>query len=680
MTSAKIFISYAHQDKSIAEELRSHLRVLERTKSIDIFYDADIMPGQEWDRQIRRNLEEANIIVFIVSANFLASDYTYGIELQSALDRQKRGLAKIIPVIARACDWESTPFGQLQVLPSRGRPITSFSDPDEAYLQVVQSIRYSIDDISSTHNITISNSKNITSGNIVVGDNNVIIGSSGNLRIGKLSQENVTDVFPLSGVPTITFVEPVSFKKLISSIKHKGRGIVIEGPSGIGKTSAIKKAIERIGLSNNEYKYLTARDPSNHDAIKKISEWHNGIVIIDDFHRLEESIKASIADYLKLLADIETSNKKIIIIGIPNTGIKLISFGHDLATRIDIFEFSKVDSQRISELIEKGENALNIKFDKKSDIIIASNGSLGIAQYLCHYSTIEDDVFETQKTTKLISSNLTDVIESVKKVVSTKFDEFVFLFSRLGGNKDRTSIKLLKELALTDNGTINLERFKNKRPELSNGIDLLLNGDLIEGLWKKNQECKNFLFFDQVTSDLVIDDPQLLFYINNTTESHLSNVSGKKEVKKREKVFISYSHKDAFFFERLMVHLKPLFRDGIVDIWSDIRIKPGEKWNKEIEKALEETKVAILLISADFLASDYINENELPNLIKANSVEGAVIVPIFLGPVNLNRFENITQYQGVNTPNTTLIDMDKNQQEKLFVKLSQTIESVYNIA
>ncbi|MFT4017913.1 MAG: TIR domain-containing protein [Agriterribacter sp.] len=679
MTNSKIFISYAHQDKSIAEDLRSHLRVLERTKSVEIFYDANIKPGEEWDRRIRRNLEEANIIVFIVSANFLASDYTYGIELQFALDRQKRGLAKIIPVIARACDWESTPFGQLQVLPSRGRPITSFSDPDEAYLQVVQTIRYSIDDISSTQNITTTTTTT-TIPPVIVGDGNVIIGSSGDLKIGKLSQENITDVFPLSGVPTITFVEPVSFKKLISSIKHKGRGIIIEGPSGIGKTSAIKKAIERIGLSNSEYRYLTARDPINHEAIKKIREWHNGIVIIDDFHRLEESIKASIADYLKLLADIETSNKKIIIIGIPNTGIKLISFGHDLATRIDIFEFSKVDSQRISELIEKGENALNIKFDKKSDIIIASNGSLGIAQYLCHYSAIEDDVFETQKTTKVISSNLADVVESVKKVVSTKFDDFVFLFSRLGGNKDRTSIKLLKELALTDNGTINLERFKNQRPELSNGIDLLLNGNLIEELWKKNKECKNFLFFDQVTSDLVIDDPQLLFYINNTTESHLSNVSGKKEVKQREKVFISYSHKDAFYFERLMVHLKPLFRDGVVDIWSDIRIKPGEKWNKEIERALEETKVAILLISADFLASDYINENELPNLIKASSIEGAVIVPVFLGPANLNRFENITQYQGVNSPNMTLIDMDKTEQEKLFVKLSQTIESVYNIA
>ena len=180
---------------------------------------------------------------------------------------------------------------------------------------------------------------------------------------------------------------------------------------------------------------------------------------------------------------------------------------------------------------------------------------------------------------------------------------------------------------------------------------------------------------------MVIDDPQLLFYLNNTSESHLSSLSGKKDIKKREKVFISYSHKDIAYYDRIMVHLKPLFRDSQIDIWSDKRIKPGEKWNKEIESALEEAKLAILLISADFLASDYINEKELPSLIKASSLEGAVIIPVFLKPGNLNRFENITEYQGINTPSTTIIDLPENEQEKLFVKLSQRVEEIYsNIA
>ena len=342
MKKTKIFISYSREDERIVQELRSHLKVLERTGEIDLFFDSEIKAGENWDQIIRQRFEDTDIILFIISAAFLSSDYTYGIELRYALNQYEKGLVKIIPIIARACDWKSTPLGQLQALPSNGVPITNYKDTDEAYLQIVQAIKYSISDFTSTKNIATN-----TSIPQIIGDRNIIIDSSGELKIGDLSQENVTDVFPLSGVPTITFVEPVSFKKLISSIKHKGRGLVIEGPSGIGKTTAIKKAIERLGLSETGYKYLSARNPDNIELIKSIRDWHSGIVIIDDFHRLDDLLKSLIADYLKFLADIETSIKKLIIIGIPNTGIKLISFGHDLATRIDIFEFSKINSDKL---------------------------------------------------------------------------------------------------------------------------------------------------------------------------------------------------------------------------------------------------------------------------------------------------------------------------------------------
>ncbi len=127
-----------------------------------------------------------------------------------------------------------------------------------------------------------------------------------------------------------------------------------------------------------------------------------------------------------------------------------------------------------------------------------------------------------------------------------------------------------------------------------------------------------------------------------------------------------------------MVHLRPLFRDELIDIWSDKRIKPGQIWNKEIEKALEEAKIAILLVTADFLASDYVSEKELPLLIKASADEGVTIVPIFIKPANLNKFENITRYQGVNTPSITILDMAENDQEKTFVKLSEAVEQYYN--
>src|SRR6218665_3206938 len=87
-------------------------------------------------------------------------------------------------------------------------------------------------------------------------------------------------------------------------------------------------------------------------------------------------------------------------------------------------------------------------------------------------------------------------------------------------------------------------------------------------------------------------------------------------------IFISYSHKDAEYLERLLVHLKPLERDGLIDTWVDTRLLAGDRWKKEIDAALKKARVAVLLVSADFLASDFIINNELPPLLKAAEEQG----------------------------------------------------------
>jgi len=141
----------------------------------------------------------------------------------------------------------------------------------------------------------------------------------------------------------------------------------------------------------------------------------------------------------------------------------------------------------------------------------------------------------------------------------------------------------------------------------------------------------------------------------------------------RKKVFVSYSHRDRDWLERLQVHLRPLERRGPVELWDDTKIRPGDEWRKEISNALDSAKVAVLLISSDFLASDFIAENELPPLLAAAEKDGVLILPLILKPSLFEETESLSKFQSVNPPSEALINLSPGKQEEYFVKLSKAI-------
>jgi len=134
----------------------------------------------------------------------------------------------------------------------------------------------------------------------------------------------------------------------------------------------------------------------------------------------------------------------------------------------------------------------------------------------------------------------------------------------------------------------------------------------------------------------------------------------------RDKIFISYSHKDARFRQRLETHLKSLTTSA--SFWSDEKIEAGDDWEKEIHKAMNEAAVAILLVSADFLASDFIRDIELPALYKAEKENGIIIIPVMLYSCNCG---DLMKYQYINTPDKPVGGLKKAKQEEVFAKLSK---------
>jgi hypothetical protein len=140
------------------------------------------------------------------------------------------------------------------------------------------------------------------------------------------------------------------------------------------------------------------------------------------------------------------------------------------------------------------------------------------------------------------------------------------------------------------------------------------------------------------------------------------------------RVFICYSHKDKRFLEQLQVHLKPLQREGTIDVWDDTRIMAGEDWRAEIRLAVESAKVAVLLISADFLASDFIATDELPPLLLRAEWKGTTILPIIVGPCRFQETKALSRFQAVNNPSKPLRGLSPFERDKIFLELSQRIE------
>lgn len=141
----------------------------------------------------------------------------------------------------------------------------------------------------------------------------------------------------------------------------------------------------------------------------------------------------------------------------------------------------------------------------------------------------------------------------------------------------------------------------------------------------------------------------------------------------RTKVFVSYSHRDREWLERLQVHLKPLVQSGAIDLWDDTRIEAGDAWRTEIEQALAETRAAILLVSADFLASDFVAGSELPSLLAAVEDEGVRILPVILSASLFEETPQLNRFQAVNPPSRPLIGMARVDQEALLEKVARTV-------
>jgi CheY-like chemotaxis protein len=146
----KVFFCYSHRDEQMRDRLDAHLSTLKHMWIVQTWHDRKISVGEEWDKSIDRYLKTADLILLLISPDFLRSEYCYRKEMAHALERHNKGDARVIPVILRPVDWENAPFSILQALPTDGKPITRFSNRDEGYLAAARGIRKAAEELSAS--------------------------------------------------------------------------------------------------------------------------------------------------------------------------------------------------------------------------------------------------------------------------------------------------------------------------------------------------------------------------------------------------------------------------------------------------------------------------------------------------------------------------------------------------
>lgn len=138
--TVNVVFSYSHKDEELRDQLAAHLKILERNHVISSWHDRKILPGDEWKNAIDTNFQRADVILLLVSSDFISSDYCYEIEMREALARHEKGEAKVVPIIVRPCRWQIAEFNKLQALPKDGKPITEWDNVDKAWLNVEEGI------------------------------------------------------------------------------------------------------------------------------------------------------------------------------------------------------------------------------------------------------------------------------------------------------------------------------------------------------------------------------------------------------------------------------------------------------------------------------------------------------------------------------------------------------------
>jgi hypothetical protein len=345
----KVFISYSHKDEAFRNDLEDHLAMLRRKNIISVWHDRKIIPGENWKGKIDENMESADIVFFLISSSFLASDYCYDIEVKQAIENQLAGKCQIISIIIRPCDWQECEFSQFQAVPKDAKAIDKWDDQDEAWLDAISSIKVHLKEfkIEETHSkVEVDSDVLIINEKTLEWLNDTEISLS-NRRVNKVSLD---DVFVVPDVEFQNLNKDENLKiKNTKFLLDDDAFYLISGEEQQGKTSLLKyffKALlklEKIPIyidaskvKRSDLKYVISKSASEQYESLDVDEYmrsSNSFLLIDNIDRLQINDK-----YRAIFLDgVNSISSKVIV-----TCHSTFSYIYNEISELDNYEAGKL--------------------------------------------------------------------------------------------------------------------------------------------------------------------------------------------------------------------------------------------------------------------------------------------------------------------------------------------------
>lgn len=661
----RIYCSYASQDERFFALLRSHIRPLERSGRVCLWARSMAVAGSNLNRQVEEELAKADILLLFVSPDYLNGETT-SYETNRALQRASLGNARVIPLLLRPTAWEQTPLSRLQALPRDGRPISRWNNRDEAFVDVIQALSNVLDSLKKERTrVDEIRGTNLGSktDSFVIGDEehsqvdhqrtdvnlvdielpDVVRSVSEHLRAPRIGVEPsaipgvrgegfhvsrsghdrqptttplgesprsfvpIASIFRDSGVPNETFVKTEQFEDIRFELAIMGKALVVEGPSGVGKTSTTMTALE-----GRPHQWINAGDSNGRAELQKVlASSIRGHLIVDDFHRISPALKIELAERMKSLADEARPTGKITVIGINPIGQSLVLDFPELAGRFERIYVGHQPDKNIEMLIHQGEAAANICFLLRGDFVNSSFGSFYTAQKLCLEAAKKARILVTQTTPKEIQFSPKDVESRVRSTLSPLFDPLLMNMAGYDASAPPrgATLALLWLISEAAEGFISVEEARLRFPALIPAFDWLQQGNL-QAYFATYPQLARLFYYHQTTGVLSFEDPRLQYYLRTQNWTEFARRTGHNQI-----VWGEFA--GPIFFRE--THMEPVLsrpvRKATVDVLhlSDLHFADGSEANRWFNQIAEDLKreLGCVRLNALVLSGDIGNHSEV---------------------------------------------------------------------